>query len=168
MFVFSLSLYLMYDVYLCNDEKLLCSSHIVYYNWFCYVLLNTHFKTVYCSQTGSHFVTGKTEITKMLVAQIARLSQWSGDYFLQERIIEVFSYAVHFNNIPFSSLDDRSVNDCLNSALKQNVDQFKGAVVKQWFIILKTTLLELCPFLTRISVISGYSLHSSINTACRL
>ena len=37
----------------------------------------------------SVFCTGKTEITKMLVAQIVRMSQWEGDYFLQEKIIEV-------------------------------------------------------------------------------
>ncbi|XP_060551419.1 myosin-IIIb-like [Ruditapes philippinarum] len=41
---------------------------------------------------------GKTEITKMLVAQIARLSQWSGDYFLQERIIEVNPLLEAFGN----------------------------------------------------------------------
>ena len=35
-------------------------------------------------------ITGKTETTKMLVAQIVRMSQWEGDYFLQEKIIEVF------------------------------------------------------------------------------
>lgn len=41
---------------------------------------------------------GKTEITKMLVAQVARLSQWSGDFFLQERIIEVNPLLEAFGN----------------------------------------------------------------------
>ncbi|XP_052761642.1 myosin-IIIb-like isoform X2 [Mya arenaria] len=41
---------------------------------------------------------GKTEITKMLVAQVARLSQWTGEYFLQEKIIEVNPVLEAFGN----------------------------------------------------------------------
>jgi len=39
-------------------------------------------------------LTGKTEITKMLVAQVARLSQWTGEHFLQDRIVEVSKQSI--------------------------------------------------------------------------
>ncbi|KAL4217849.1 hypothetical protein ACF0H5_022588 [Mactra antiquata] len=41
---------------------------------------------------------GKTEITKMVMAQISRLSQWDGEYFLQEKLIEVNPLLEAFGN----------------------------------------------------------------------
>ncbi|XP_052251496.1 unconventional myosin-X-like isoform X2 [Dreissena polymorpha] len=74
---------------------------------------------------------GKTEITKMLVAQVSRLSQWSGDYFLQERIVQINPLLEAFGNACTVMNNNSSRFGKLIELIFSEEGQLLGAVITE-------------------------------------